>query len=153
MLPSYHLSIETPTPLVLGVGFFFAPGTGFVTFVLFGRRLSGNFCVEEFLHCVRRLLALQALFLLRRLLPLAETSSGVSLPGTSSSSFSLPLVGQGRPGGLRLHLVFCLGGLPPLPLDLGRAGGVAVPLGFCLGRAPSSPSPSGAGEVGAARSL
>ena len=55
-----------------------------------------------------------------------------------------------------MHLVFCLGGLPPLPLDLGRAGGVAVPLGCCLGRAgvaPSSPSPSGAGEVGAARSL
>ena len=53
-----------------------------------------------------------------------------------------------------MHLVFCLGGLPPLPLDLGRAGGVAVPLGFCLGRAPSSPSPSsGAGKVGAARSL
>ena len=63
--------------------------------MLFGRRLSGNFCVEEYLHCVRRLLALQALFLLRRLLPLAETSSGVSLPGTSSSS-SLPLGGQGR---------------------------------------------------------
>ena len=52
-----------------------------------------------------------------------------------------------------MHLVFCLGGLPPLPLDLGRAGGVAVPLGLCRGRAPSSPSPSGAGEVGAARSL
>ena len=51
-----------------------------------------------------------------------------------------------------MHLVFCLGGLPPLPLDLGRAGGVAVPLGCSLGRAPASP-PSGAGEVGAARSL
>ena len=58
----------------------------------------GTFCVEEYLHCVRRLLALQALFLLRRLLPLAETSSGVSLPGTSSSS-SLPLGGQGRQEG------------------------------------------------------
>ena len=42
MLPSYHLSIETPTPLVLGVGVMFAPVTGFVTFVRFGRRLSGN---------------------------------------------------------------------------------------------------------------
>ena len=65
--------------------------------MLFGRRLSGNFCVEEYLHCVRRLLALQALFLLRRLPPLTETSSGVSLPGTSSSS--LPLGGQGRQEG------------------------------------------------------
>ena len=38
-----------------------------------------------------------------------------------------------------MHLVFCLGGLPPLPLDLGRAGGVAVPLGYCLGRAGALP--------------
>ena len=30
-------------PLVLGVGVMFAPVTGFVTFVLFGWRLSGNF--------------------------------------------------------------------------------------------------------------
>ena len=67
--------------------------------MLFGQRLSGNFCVEEYLHCVRRLLTLQALFLLRRLLPLAETSSGVSLPGSSSSSSSLPLGGQGRQEG------------------------------------------------------
>ena len=34
-----------------------------------------------------------------------------------------------------MHLVFCLGGLPPLLLDLGRVGGVAVPLDYCLGRA------------------
>ena len=38
-----------------------------------------------------------------------------------------------------MHLVFCLGGLPPLLLDLGRAGGMAVPLGFCLGRAGALP--------------
>ena len=38
-----------------------------------------------------------------------------------------------------MHLVFCLGGLPPLPLDLGRAGGVVVPLGYCLGRAGTLP--------------
>ena len=135
MLPSYLLSIETPTPLVLGVGVMFAPVTGFVTFVRFGRRLSGNLCVEEYLHCVSRLLALQALFLLRRLPPLAETSSGVSLPGSSSSSSSLPLGGQGRQEGSQGAPVFCLGRLPPLPLDLGRVGGVAVPLDFCLGRA------------------
>ena len=135
MLPSYLLSIETPTPLVLGVGVMFAPVTGFVTFVRFGRRLSGNFCVEEYLHCVSRLLALQALFLLRRLPPLAETSSGVSLPGSSSSSSSLPLGGQGRREGSQGAPGVLSGGLPPLPLDLGRAGGVAVPLDYCLGRA------------------
>ena len=39
----------------------------------------------------------------------AETSLGVSLPGSSSSSSSLPLGGQGKRGvGLGLHLVFFL---------------------------------------------
>ena len=38
-----------------------------------------------------------------------------------------------------MHLVFCLGGLPPLPLDLGRARGVEVPLGCHLGRAGALP--------------
>ena len=38
-----------------------------------------------------------------------------------------------------MPLVFCLEGLPPLPLDLGRAGGVAVPLGCSLGRAGALP--------------
>ena len=65
VVPSYHLSIETPTPLVLGVGIMFAPVTCFVTFVLLGRRLSGNVLLEEYLQCLRRLLALQVLFLLR----------------------------------------------------------------------------------------
>ena len=62
--------------------------------------------------------------------PRAETSSGVSRPGTSSSSSSRPLGGQGR--GLRVHLVLCLVGLPPLPLGLGPAREVGVPLGICL---------------------
>ena len=58
--------------------------------------------------CVGHLLALQALFLLRLRLPFfAETSLGVSLPWSSSSS-SLPLGGQGKRGGLGLHLVFFL---------------------------------------------
>ena len=72
MVPSYHLLIETPTPLVLGVGVLFAPVTGFVTFVLLGQRLSGNVLLEEYLQCVRCLLSLQALFLLRRRLPHAR---------------------------------------------------------------------------------
>ena len=38
-----------------------------------------------------------------------------------------------------MHLVFCLWGLPPLPLDLGRARGVEVPLGFRLGRVGALP--------------
>ena len=36
-----------------------------------------------------------------------------------------------------MHLVFCLRGLPSLPLDLGRERGVEVPLGCRLGRAPA----------------
>ena len=129
---------------------------GFVTFVLFGWRLSGNFLLEEYLHCVRRLLALQALFLLRLLLPLAETSSGVSLPGTSSSSSSLPLGGQGRqegsqgaPGVLSREA----SSPPARSRSSGRGGGASGLLSGARGRAPASPSPSGAGEVGAARSL
>ena len=155
MLPSYLLSIETPTPLVLGVGVMFAPVTGFVTFVRFGRRLSGNFCVEEYLHCISCLLALQALFLLCRLPPLAETSSGVSLPGSSSSS-SLPLGGQGRQERSQGAPGVLSGGASSPPArsrSSGRGGGASGLLSGARGRAPSSPSPSGAGEVGAARSL
>ena len=64
---------------------------------------------------------------------------GVSLPGSSSSSSSLPLGGQGKRGGggLRVHLVFFLGVLLPLPLDFGPARGAGVPLGICLSRAGS----------------
>ena len=71
--------------------------------------------------------------------PHAETSSGVSRPGTSSSSSSRPLGGRGSRRGLRVHLVLCLGGLPLLPLDLGPARGVGVLLGSRLGRAGSLP--------------
>ena len=64
--------------------------------------------------------------------PRAETSSGVSRPGTSSSSSSRPLGGQERGRRLGVHLVLCLVGLPPLPLDLGPARGVGVLLGIRL---------------------
>ena len=66
----------------------------------------------------------------------AETSLGVSLPGSSSSSSSLPLGGQGKRGGLGVHLVF-YEVLPPLSLDFGPARGAGVPLGICLSRAGS----------------
>ena len=132
----------------------FAPVTGFVTFVLFGRQLSGNDLLEEYLQSVRRLLALQALFLLRRRLPLARKLLrefrflGLFLLLPS------PLGGQGKQEGSQgAPGVFVCGGLPPLLLDLGRAGGVEVPLGFRLGCSPAIPSPSGADEVGVARSL
>ena len=134
MVPSYHLSIETPTPLVLGVGVMVAPVTCFVTFVLFGRRLSGN-------NLYRRVLTKRkkssrssgSVPTAPPTSPRAETSSGVSLPGTSSSSSSLPLGGQGRQEGAQGAPGVLSGGLPPLPLDLGRARGVEVPLGCTSG--------------------
>ena len=64
--------------------------------------------------------------------PRVETSSGVLRPGTSSASSSRPLGGQEQQGGLGVHLVLCLVGLPLLPLDLGPARGVGVPLGLRL---------------------
>ena len=48
-------------------------------------------------------------------------------------------MGRGSRGGLGVHLVLCLVGLPPLPLGLGRARGVEVPLGICLAWAGSLP--------------
>ena len=87
--------------------------------------------------CVGHLLALQALFLLRLRLPFSETSLGVSLPGSSSSSSSLPLGGQGKRGGSRGAPSVFFEVLPPLPLDFGPARGAGVPLGICLSRAGS----------------
>ena len=55
-----------------------------------------------------------------------------------------------------MHLVFCLGGAssPPARSRSSERGGGASRLSSgAHGRAPASPSPSGAGEVGAARSL
>ena len=68
----------------------------------------------------------------------AETSLGVSLPGSSSSSSSsLPLGGQGKRGGSRGAPSVFYEVLPPLPLDFGPARGAGVPLGFCLSHAGS----------------
>ena len=127
-MPSYHLSIETPTPLVLGVGVMFAP----VTFVLFGRRLSGNNLYRRVLPKHKKSSCPSGFVpTASPTSPRAETSLGVSLPGTSSSS--LPLGGQGRQEGAQGAPGVCLGGLPPLPLDLGRARRVEVPLGCTSG--------------------
>ena len=115
MVPSYHLSIETPTPLVLGVGIMFAPVTGFVTFVLFGRRLSGKNLYRRVL--TKRKTASRpsgSVPSAPPTSPCAETSSGVSLPGTSSSSSSLPLGGQGKQEGSQgAPGVFVWGGFLP----------------------------------------
>ena len=126
MVPSYHLSIETPTTLVLGVGVMFAPVTCFVTFVLFGRRLSGN-------NLYRRVLTKRkkssrpsgSVPTAPPTSPCVETSLGVSLPGTSSSS--LPLGGQGRREGAQGAPGVCLGGAssPPARSRSSERGGGA----------------------------
>ena len=152
MLPSYHLSIETPTPLVLGVGFFCA---------------SDRFCdICAFWSASQWELLCRRVLTLRKTSsrpsgsvpsapptsPLAETSSGVSLPRTSSSS--LPLGGQGRQEGSQgAPGVLSRGASSPpaRPRSSGRGGGASGLLSGARGHAPSSPS--GAGEVGAARSL
>ena len=80
----------------------------------------------------------------------AETSLGVSLPGSSSSSSSLPLGGQGKRGGSGVHLVFLWGtSSPPARLWSGvRGGGASGHLSVACGLAPSSPPPSGGGGAG-----
>ena len=56
----------------------------------------------------------------------AETSLGVSLPGSSSSSSSLPLGGQGKRGGSRgAPSVLCGASSPPTRLWSGERGGSA----------------------------
>ena len=67
--------------------------------------------------------------------PRAETPSGVSQLELLPLVFPALQVVRGRGGGLGMHLVLCLGGLPPLPLDLGPARGVGVLLDYCLLRA------------------
>ena len=84
--------------------------------------------------------------------PFAETSLGVSLPGTSSSSSSLPLGGQGKRGALGVHLVFFRGASsPPARLWSSERGGSASGhLSVASGLAPSSPPPTGCGGAGVA---
>ena len=87
--------------------------------------------------------------------PRSETSSGVSRPGTSSSS-SRPLGGQGKQGGSRGAPGVVLGGAPSPPArprSSERGGSASRHSSGAGGLAPSSPSPSGGGGAGVARSL
>ena len=67
----------------------------------------------------------------------AETSLGVSLPGSSSSSSSLPLGGQGKRGGSRGAPSVVVGCFLPSRSTLVWREGAEVPLGICLSRAGS----------------
>ena len=90
--------------------------------------------------------------------PHAETSSGVSRPGTSSSSSSRPLGGQEKQGGSRGAPGVVLGGAPSPPArprSSERGGSASRHSSVAGGLAPSSPSPSpsGGGGAGVARLL
>ena len=87
--------------------------------------------------------------------PRAETSSGVSRPGTSSSSSSRPLGGQERGEGSQGAPGVVSGGAPSPPAgprSSERGGSASRHLSGVSGLASSSPSPSGGGEAGVARS-
>ena len=88
--------------------------------------------------------------------PRAETSSGVSRPGTSSASSSHPLGGQEKQGGSRGAPGVVLGGAPSPPArprssERGDRGS-ASRLASGVGGLALSPFPSGGGEAGVARS-
>ena len=88
--------------------------------------------------------------------PRAETSSGVSRPGTSASSSSRPSGGQEKRGGSRGAPGVVLGGAPSPPArprSSERGGSASRHSSGASGLAPSSPSPSGGGGAGVARSL
>ena len=125
-----------------------------MTFVLYGLLSSGSF-LQKRDPTRHGNITLQALLpLLSRLPPRAETSSGVSRPGTSASS-SLPLGGQEKQGGSRGAPDVVLGGAPSPPARprSSERGGSASRLASGVGGlAPSSPSPSGVGGAGVARS-
>ena len=87
--------------------------------------------------------------------PRAETSSGVSRPGTSSASSSRPLGGQGKPEGSQGAPGVVSGGAPSPPArprSSERGGSASGHLSGVSGLASSSPSPSGEGGVEVARS-
>ena len=112
-----------------------------MTFVLSGQRRSGNYLLRSVLiKIIGRLHALQALFPLRRCpLPARKPLRGFRSLGLLPLLFPTLQGGRGRGRGLRVHLVLCPGGLPPLPLGLGPARGVGVSLDFRLLRASALP--------------
>ena len=87
--------------------------------------------------------------------PHAETPSGVSQPGTSSSSLSCPSGGQGKREGSRgaPGVGSREASSPPAGSRSNERGGSVSGLSsVARERAPASLAPSGAGEVGVARS-
>ena len=112
-----------------------------MTFVLIGQQLSENYLLRrELTKKGKSLHTLQALFPLRCWpLPARKLFREVHSLGLLPLLFPALRVGRGRGRGLRVHLVLCSGGLPPLPLGLGPARGVGVSLDFSPLRASVLP--------------
>ena len=101
-----------------------------MTFVLFGLLSSGSFLLKSD-PTKNGNNALQALLPLLSRLPPRGNFFGSFAPW--DFFFFPPFRWAGEAGGgLGVHLVLCLVGLPLLPLDLGPARGVGVPLGLRL---------------------
>ena len=125
--------------------------------MLIGLRRSGNFSLRKDLIRKGRNHALQALFpLRRRLLPARILLREFRSLGLPPPLFPTLQVGRMRGGGcLRVHLVLCLGRLPPHPArprSSERGGSVCGRSSVARERASASSAPSGAGEMGVARS-
>ena len=126
-----------------------------MTFVLFGLLSSGRFFGKKRSYKERKSRPSGSAPPAQQTSPRAETSSGVSRPGTTSASSSRPLGGQGKPGGSQGAPGVVSGGAPSPPARPrssergGSASGLVSGVG---GLASSSPSPSGGGGVEVARS-
>ena len=130
-----------------------------MTFVLVGLRRSGNSLLQKEPIRNENYHALQALFpICRRLCPARELLWKFRSLGLPPLLFPALQGGQDKRGGLRVHLVWCPGRLPPLPLGLGQVrggwggGSVSGYSSVARERASVSSAPSGAGEGEVARS-
>ena len=143
IVSSYLLSIETPTPLSLGVGVM-------LCLVLWVGGLVGTFG-SVLVLCKTSSRPSGSVPSAPSTFPFSGTSLWVLLPGTSSSSSSLPLGGQGKRGGSRgAPSVFRGASSPPARLWSSERGGSACGhLSVASGLAPSPP-PSGGGGAGIA---
>ena len=124
MVPPYHLSIETPTPLVLGVGGYVCASDMFCDFWAIESATQW----ERF---VRRVLAWRktssrpsgSVPLCATDFPSRGNFFGSFASWSSSSSSSLPLGGQGkREGSQGAPGVLSGGASSPPPLDFGSSG-------------------------------
>ena len=122
-----------------------------MTFVLYGLLSSGSFFAKKRSYKERKHRPSGSAPSAQQTSPARKLLPGVSRPGTSSSSSSRPLGGQGRGEGSQGAPGVVSGGAPSPPArprSSERGGSASRPLSGVSGLAPSSPSPSGGGGAG-----